>query len=174
MRVLIAFHGSRGDVQPGVALALALVRAGHEAHLVIPDNFVPWARSLGLDCEPNGIDMEELLRLHADDLESGAWQRRQLVELVTREFDALSRIDTRFDVVVGGSLDFAGPSFAEARGSRYWGAGYSPVVIPSSHVAPGTVPWRHLPRWANRGLWSWTQFAFNWLFRKPITRDGPA
>ncbi|MEV6040306.1 glycosyltransferase [Nonomuraea sp. NPDC052116] len=48
MKVLILTHGTRGDVQPYAALALALKRAGHEAVLAAP------AAMAGL-VEPHGI-----------------------------------------------------------------------------------------------------------------------
>jgi vancomycin aglycone glucosyltransferase len=39
MRVLLSTIGSRGDVQPLVALALELTALGHEARLCVPPDF---------------------------------------------------------------------------------------------------------------------------------------
>ncbi|MFJ6674849.1 glycosyltransferase [Actinosynnema sp. NPDC091369] len=39
MRALLVTHGTRGDVQPMLALAVALRRAGHEALLAAPESF---------------------------------------------------------------------------------------------------------------------------------------
>ena len=62
MRILLATHGTRGDVQPIVALGVALKARGHVIQLVAPANFVAWVRGFGLDTQSDGIDVEALLR----------------------------------------------------------------------------------------------------------------
>ncbi|MCB0213635.1 MAG: glycosyltransferase [Anaerolineae bacterium] len=42
MRVLLSTIGSRGDVQPLVALALQLKTLGQEVHLCVPPDFRDW------------------------------------------------------------------------------------------------------------------------------------
>jgi len=49
MRALLAAVGTRGDVQPALALALELRKLGHAVRLCISPNFVDWAKSLGLE-----------------------------------------------------------------------------------------------------------------------------
>lgn len=61
MRILMPFLGSRGDVQPGVALALELRRRGHEVQLGVPPNLVDFARRAGLEALTTGPDSAELL-----------------------------------------------------------------------------------------------------------------
>ena len=48
MRVLLTTVGSRGDVQPLVALALGLRDLGHEPRLCVPPDFGEWIGSLRL------------------------------------------------------------------------------------------------------------------------------
>jgi len=43
VRVLLTAVGTRGDVQPALALALELRNLGHEVRLCISPNFVDWA-----------------------------------------------------------------------------------------------------------------------------------
>jgi vancomycin aglycone glucosyltransferase len=43
MRALLAAAGTRGDVQPALALALELRKRGHAVRLCISPNFVDWA-----------------------------------------------------------------------------------------------------------------------------------
>ena len=57
MRVLLAPHGSRGDVQPMLALAHALRDRGHVPAFIAPSNFVSWIQALGFEAESNGIDV---------------------------------------------------------------------------------------------------------------------
>ena len=52
MRALLSAVGTRGDVQPAVALALELRKRGHGVRMCISPNFVDWAKSLGLDARP--------------------------------------------------------------------------------------------------------------------------
>lgn len=54
MRIVIPTTGSRGDVQPYLALGKGLRDAGHEVRLVTHDDFERPARSLGLDLYPVG------------------------------------------------------------------------------------------------------------------------
>ena len=46
MNITILTHGTRGDVQPFVALALGLQKAGHRVRLAAPP--VRWLATLGL------------------------------------------------------------------------------------------------------------------------------
>ena len=57
MRALVAAVGTRGDVQPALALALELRKLGHAVRLCISPNFVDRARSLGLEAVPMGVEM---------------------------------------------------------------------------------------------------------------------
>ncbi|WP_212760294.1 glycosyltransferase, partial [Promicromonospora citrea] len=61
MRHVMALVGSRGDVQPALAVGLELRRRGHEVVTGVAPNLVPLARRLGLDPVPLGIDSAELL-----------------------------------------------------------------------------------------------------------------
>jgi len=78
MRILLASHGTRGDVQPILALAVALRARGHVVLLTVPGNFVSWVRSYGFDTESDGTDVEALLRSAGSNLQSLSWQMRYL------------------------------------------------------------------------------------------------
>lgn len=58
MRVLLIGFGSRGDVQPVVALGKGLQQAGYEVTIGAGLNFQSWVESMGLDFEPFHINME--------------------------------------------------------------------------------------------------------------------
>ena len=53
MRVLLSTIGSRGDVQPLVALALQLRALGQEVRLCVPPDFRDWIDSLGIPSRPS-------------------------------------------------------------------------------------------------------------------------
>ena len=57
MRVLLSTIGSRGDVQPLVALALELKALGQEVRLCVPPDFCDWIETLGLPVTPIGPEL---------------------------------------------------------------------------------------------------------------------
>ena len=62
MRITILAIGSRGDIQPLVALAVGLQRTGrHKVRFAAPDNFEPIVREHHLEFFPLGINTQELL-----------------------------------------------------------------------------------------------------------------
>ena len=52
MRVLFSTIGSRGDVQPVVALASHLKAFGHAVRFCVPPDFREWVESLGIPVTP--------------------------------------------------------------------------------------------------------------------------
>src|SRR4029450_4555488 len=60
VRVLLSTIGSRGDVQPLVALALQLRTLGQEVRLCVPPDFRAWIDSLGLPVTPIGPELRKL------------------------------------------------------------------------------------------------------------------
>ncbi|APE34186.1 glycosyl transferase [Nocardia mangyaensis] len=48
MRIAMLFYGSRGDIQPGVCLALELQRRGHRVMVAVPPNLVWLAEDTGV------------------------------------------------------------------------------------------------------------------------------
>lgn len=48
MRFAIAVHGTRGDVEPIVAIALELIRRGHNVKAAVPPNWMPYVTALGI------------------------------------------------------------------------------------------------------------------------------
>lgn len=58
MRIAILASGSRGDVQPYVALGKGLHDAGHDVRLISAQNYAPLAASAGLDFHPTRGDVQ--------------------------------------------------------------------------------------------------------------------
>ncbi|KAJ4050970.1 hypothetical protein NW756_003883 [Fusarium oxysporum] len=61
LNVVIQVVGSRGDVQPFIALGVALQRYGHRVRLATHDTFTDFVRSSGLEFYPVGGDPEDLM-----------------------------------------------------------------------------------------------------------------
>jgi sterol 3beta-glucosyltransferase len=60
MQIVILAVGTRGDVQPCVALGRGLVRAGHTVRLAAPDDLEAFVRDWGLEFFPLGVNMHAL------------------------------------------------------------------------------------------------------------------
>jgi vancomycin aglycone glucosyltransferase len=153
MRILLAPHGTRGDVQPLVALAVALRARGHVVLLTVPANFVSWVRGYGFDTESDGIDVEALLRSAGTDLQSLSWQMRYLSHITPRLFEPVARASEGCELIIGAGLQFAAASVAQWRGVPYAHAVFCPCATPSSAAPPPNVHRQTLPRWINRLLW---------------------
>lgn len=62
MRILLHAWGSRGDVQPTLALARGLAEAGHDVAIAAATDFIDWISSHGIDVEPFDVDLAALSR----------------------------------------------------------------------------------------------------------------
>src|SRR5262249_47753012 len=153
MRVLLAPHGTRGDVQPMLALAHALAARAHQVAFIAPTNFVAWIRAHGFDAESNGIDVEAVLREPGAGLPSMRWQRRHMNDLIPRLFESLGHYAGDADLIVGSGIQMAAPSIAEQRDIPYANAVFCPCAVPSSATPPPPIRTQTLPRWVNRLLW---------------------
>jgi vancomycin aglycone glucosyltransferase len=145
MRALLAAVGTRGDVQPALALALELRRLGHAVRLCISPNFVDWAKSLGLPAVPMGVEMRlpaqrsgTTLKLTPEELRR---LRESMPDLITDQFDTIGEAAAGCDVIVGANAhQYAAPSIAEYAGIGCVTAVYAPVFLPSPDSAPPPTP----------------------------------
>jgi len=63
MNVTCLTIGSRGDVQPYIALCKRLLDDGHKPKIATHIEFEPWIRSYGIDFAPVAGDPAELMRI---------------------------------------------------------------------------------------------------------------
>lgn len=169
MRVLLAPHGTRGDVQPMLALALALQARRHVVGFVAPDNFVEWIRSHGFEAEPNGIDVEQMMRSADARLDSARWQIRHLSDvLIPQLFVSVARAMPDADLIVGAGVQLAAPSVAEARDVPFCTVAFCPCAVPSAETPPPPIRNQRLPRVINQLLWQVGGPITSWMIARPI------
>jgi vancomycin aglycone glucosyltransferase len=104
MRALLTAVGTRGDVQPALALALELRKRGHAVRLCTSPNFVDWAKSLGLEAVPMGVEMRMPARGSAmPKLTPEALRRMQaaMPDLIADQFDTVGAAADGCDVIIG-------------------------------------------------------------------------
>ena len=63
LRITCLTIGSRGDVQPYIALCKGLLADGHKSRIATHREFEPWIRQHGIDFKPVGGDPAELMRI---------------------------------------------------------------------------------------------------------------
>jgi vancomycin aglycone glucosyltransferase len=138
MRVLFSTIGTRGDVQPLVALALHLKTLGHEARLCVPPDFKNWIESLGLPVIPMGPELRSTAKTSSSATKPTPEQMKLMVEgTVNTQFETLIQAAEGCDIIVGATaLQIAAPSVAEKMGIPYIFVAYCPAVLPSPHHAP--------------------------------------
>ena len=134
MRVLVSAVGTRGDVQPAVAVALEVRRLGHDVWLCVSPNFVEWVRELGVKATPVGVEMRYRRSGAASSAPATAPTAKQLI---SDQFDAVGSAAKGCDVLLGaGGHQYAARSIAEVNGIAYVNAVYAPVSLPSPDHAP--------------------------------------
>src|SRR3974377_1129088 len=138
MRVLLSTIGSRGDVQPLVALALQLKALGQEVRLCVPPDFRDWIENLGMPVTPIGPEVRSTGKANPSAAPPTLERGRQLVEdSAATQFEKVMAAAQGCDVIVGATaLQIAAPSIAEKLGIPYVFAVYCPAVLPSPHHAP--------------------------------------
>jgi vancomycin aglycone glucosyltransferase len=153
MRVLLAPHGTRGDVQPMLALAVALRGRGHEVLFSVPANFLGWIHALGFAAVSNGVDIEADMHAPGARLDSLRWMFNALKDHTACMFDPIARASEGAEVIVGAGAQLATSSIAEWREVPHVNIAFCPCALPSGGAPPPTVRTQSLPPWVNRLLW---------------------
>lgn len=123
MKFALASYGSRGDVEPCVAIGRELKRRGHDVRIAAPPDLVGFVESVGLAGVPFGPDVQSILGAHREFWTyffRNFWKVRQLIEMrreianpVIQRWDeigaTLSALAEWADVLVTG-LNFESPA----------------------------------------------------------------
>ena len=144
MRVLLSTIGSRGDVQPLVALALQLQAVGQEVRMCVPPDFRDWIDGLGITAVPIGPELRATASAKPPSTAAplSPDRRRQLAEAtVATQFQTIATAAEGCDVIVAATaLQIAAASVAEKQRIPYVFVAYCPTVLPSPHHAPPPLP----------------------------------
>lgn len=137
MRILLSTIGSRGDVQPIVALAWQLKALGHTPRLCVPPDFRDWIETLGLEVVPLGPELRATGKANPAVRPSPEQIQQMREDTVDTQFETLRRAARDCELMLGATaLQLAAPSVAEELGVPYVFAAFCPIVLPSRHHAP--------------------------------------
>lgn len=179
MRVLLSSIGSRGDIQPILALALELRTLGHHGALLAPPNFKAWVETFGIECLPVGPDVKKASTRMAQKTlpKPSRQQMRQLAaHTVRQQFEASLQAARGYDLILaGGALQTAARSAAEALGIPYVYAAYCPAALRSPDHPPPKMRTRirsqALPRLVNRWLWKRDERSWDYFFLEAVNEQ---
>ncbi len=180
MHITILAIGSRGDVQPLLALGLGLKDAGHDVEMMAGVNFRDWVESYGFGFIP-AIDMEAVMKsekglIWAESSDSPFRQLRMMGEIM-REYrdemiNSVRSYEKETDLLISGFVsESMVQSFSEKSGIPYINAMLQPHQASASGPASlnAFFPRSHtiLNRWAGhlteRLIWSFTRETTNYL-----------
>jgi sterol 3beta-glucosyltransferase len=141
MRILLATAGSRGDIEPFVALGERARTAGHEVRLVAPDN--SGADTGDLDVASMGVDYSAMIESQGVSVAAAMRNYRSVVRPLMRAVivgGARAAYDYRPDVIVWHPKVLSAPIVADALGVPHVRAEIVPALTPTrAFPAAGTV-----------------------------------
>ncbi len=172
MRIFITACGTRGDVQPALALGLALNQNGHEVDFAGTPEDADWIRSYNLNFHPVGDSIQAFMQKHPD-LQNPVNALRLLHFLrqhADRLFRELPPIMNGSDLAVAYFVNHAAHTVAEYLKLPSYALATFPQMIPSPHYPPVVFKNHNLPQWLNRSAWWITKKMNNLAFLGSINR----
>lgn len=150
MKCVLASYGTRGDVEPCVAVGRELLRRGHDVRMAVPPDLVAFAEAAGLTAVAYGPDTREWWGAHRDlwthsfqnfwkvrDL-IGSW--REIGESVTRYWAEINA--TLRSLADGADLLITFLNFEQPAANV---AEYYDIPLATLHLAPVRVNGQLLP-----------------------------
>ena len=144
LRITCLTIGSRGDVQPYIALCKGFIAEGHQARIATHSEFEPWVRKHGIDFKPVDGDPAELMRICVENgmftysflKEASVKFRGWIDELLVSAWSACQ--DT--DILIESPSAMAGIHIAEALGIPYFRAFTMPWTRTRAYPHAFAVP----------------------------------
>lgn len=163
MRIVINAFGTRGDIQPYVALGLGLKRAGHEVQLVTHAIFGDLVNRHGLtlyslDLDPRQVLLNESLsQLGNNPIRVNQWIEQRFAPVLGSVFEATLQAARDAELMVNSGLSIAGWHVAEKLG----------IPAIAAYLWPAT-PTRYMPGATGQIPPPWIPFKglFNYLSTK--------
>lgn len=152
MKITVNTLGTRGDVQPYIALSLGLQQAGHSVRILTHQIFEDFVKEHGLDAYPLELDPRQVLvnqalsELGNNAVRINRWLEENFKSGLRYLFTETLNANRGADLMLNSGLSFAGWHVAEklsipAIATYLW------PVTPSRHspAATGKIPPRWLP-----------------------------
>lgn len=176
MKINILTIGSRGDVQPYIALGVGLQRAGYTVRLTTHATFKDLIADYGLDFYPMGGNIQDITQGEAG---------QRMISSGANPFQALSRLQQALapimaeclentwqscqdvDAVVSSGTAFFGDDVAECLGLRSFIALLQPI-LPTGHITHPMAPPIHFGGHINRLTYQFFNRFYWQLFKRSV------
>ncbi|RAV13493.1 glycosyl transferase family 1 [Mycolicibacterium sp. GF69] len=167
MKFVLASWGSRGDIEPCVAIGCELLRRGHEVRIAVSPDLVDFAKSAGLAPVPYGLETEAWMDVHRDlwtSLFRNPWRvqdlRRSWREVWAPVTDSWEKMSTTLtSLAEGADLLFTGVVFEELAANV---AEYHDIPLATLHYFPAR-PHGQLVPFLPSPLTRFATTAYQWL-----------
>ena len=174
MNILLSTFGSRGDVEPMAALAVALRGLGAKATVSAPADpeFLRLLDRIEVPLAPAFMPV----RAFVDLARRSQWKLPQTAAALIRgQHEAISEAAAGCDLIVATGLFpsvAAAQAVAESRGLPFAWVSFCPVILPSPHHPPLSYPGHPTPPDVtdNRALWAFNDQAMDALFGEAVNR----
>ena len=180
MNIVLIGFGSRGDVQPLLALAKGLQSAGHSVSIAAASDFQAMVEAVGIPYARIQTDMRALMNSDAgkawieesrSSMEEGRNMRRMINAVGASFSDDLLAAVAGADLIVSGLTSFGiAQAAAEKSGQKHILALFAPLN-PTSNPAATMIPM--IPGvniFLNRVAGSIAQYFTHWVFKDTVNR----
>ncbi|GBE67525.1 glycosyltransferase GtfA [Mycobacterium sp. MFM001] len=144
MKFVLASYGTRGDIEPSVAVGRELLHRGHDVRMAVPPNLVGFAEAAGLPAVAYGLDPQAILeaqRNFSTCFYRSFWRIQELKRLWREAWEIGSRcwsemMTTLLSLADGADLLFTGVSFEQPAANV---AEYYDIPLATLHYFPARV-----------------------------------
>lgn len=166
MKILINAQGSRGDVEPMLALSKGLIEHGHKVILCASESYSNQAKYLDVQFFALGPDVDKMLEDKKDKMQNPLSSinvlfqgiRGSIAYYIEHLLSIVNEVGT-VDMLLGGGVEFTGYIVADYLKIPYFYIAYCPQMYHSDYHPPFTIPYAKRPKVINRLLWHIDQFA---------------
>ena len=152
MKFVLASYGTRGDVEPCVAIGHELLRRGHEVRMAVPPDLVGFVESAGLAAVAYGPDARPWQDVHRDFLTHlfrNFWKIQDLIRLWREDWELLTQCweeisTTLTSLADGADLLFTGVAWrggrCQCRGVLRHSVGHAALLPDAAQRPAPAVP----------------------------------
>ena len=180
-RVIISTFGSSGDLNPFLALGLALRARGHAIRFAVQDNFRPMVEALGFPVDLLSGNVVASLTPTARQMlgksnpvaSLSVLMRQGILPTLAANVEELRQACLQADLLVASSGQFAASLVADLTGIPWVTVALSPVTIPSAHLITQPQPFAlpgPMQRASNRLSWKLGALLLGRIADRPINR----
>lgn len=141
MKIVMASYGTRGDIEPCVAVGRELLSRGHEVSIAVPPDLLAFVQAAGPTAVPYGPDLQVVLDSHREfwtHFFHNFWKVRELIALRREAVEPFLQcwkdiIATLTSLAEGADLLFTGVNFEDAAGNV---AEFYDIPLATLHLFP--------------------------------------